>query len=100
MLSNRRLNTPDGRQLYQYRITDTEFSELEFSLRQYISTGQTRLNLSVLAKRIMFSFLFVLYGAEWWRRRYDGSGFTWEGIMRVVSARIPTGGIKHKEANA
>ncbi|HEX8249135.1 MAG TPA: hypothetical protein VF599_13240 [Pyrinomonadaceae bacterium] len=48
----------------------------------------------------MFSFLFVLYGAEWWRRRYDGSGFTWEGIMRVVSARIPTGGIKHKEANA
>lgn len=86
MLSRRELNSPDGRQLYKYRITNEEFAELERILRQYVTLGQSYLRLSGLAKRPMFSGLFVLYGAEWWRRRYDGSGFTWEGILRDLGA--------------
>ena len=86
MLKKRDLDKPDGRQLYQYRITAAEFGELEFFLKQYISVGQSYLGLSGLAKRSRFPILFVLYGAEWWRRRYDGSGYSWEGILRDIGA--------------
>lgn len=86
MLSRRELSGPDGRQLYKYRITNDEFAELENILRQYVTLGQSYLGLSGLAKRPIFSGLFVIYGAEWWRRRYDGSGFTWEGILRALGA--------------
>lgn len=86
MLSRHELSKPDGRQLYKYRITNAEFDDLESFLRQYVTVGQSYLGLSGLAKRSMFPGLFVLYGAEWWRRRYDGSGFTWEGILRDLGA--------------
>jgi hypothetical protein len=33
-----------------------------------------------------FPGLFVLYAAEWWRRRYDGSGWSWEPIMANLGA--------------
>lgn len=85
-LSKRGLTQPDGRHLYQYRITNTEFSELESALRNYLAVGQSQLNLADISIRPMFSRLFVMYGAEWWRRRYDGSGFTWEGILRDLGA--------------
>lgn len=86
ILSKRGLTQPDGRHLYQYRITDSEFTELESSLRHYLAVGQSQLNLADIAIRPMFSRLFVMYGAEWWRRRYDGTGFTWEGILRDLGA--------------
>ena len=84
---DRGIRHTDGRHLYQYRITSSEFSELEEALRHYISIGQSCVNLGDLAKRPIFTMLFVLYGAEWWRRRYDGSGFTWEGILRDLGAK-------------
>ena len=86
MLAKRELDKPDGRHLYQYRLTATEFGELEIFLKQYVSVGQSYLGLSGLAKRSRFPSLFVLYGAEWWRRRYDGSGYSWEGILHDIGA--------------
>lgn len=82
------LTKPDGRPLYQYRVSAAEFSELESLLRHYISIGQAQLNLHLcdLAKRPAFARSFVLYGAEWWRRRYDGSGFDWKPILRDLGA--------------
>lgn len=82
------LNKPDGRPLYQYRITVAQFGELESLLRHYISVGQAQLNLHLyeLAKYPAFARSFVLYGAEWWHRRYDGSGYSWEGILRDIGA--------------
>lgn len=88
MLLKRDLLEPDGRQLYQYRITDAEFSDLEQFLQRYISIGQTHLGFARLAKRPLFPVLFVLYGAEWWRRRYDGSGFSWEPILSDLGANF------------
>lgn len=88
MLSKRDLRQPDGRNLYQYRVTDTEFNDLEFFLRNYVEVGQSYIGFSQLAKRPWFPVLFVLYGAEWWRRRYDGSGFSWEPILRDLGANF------------
>lgn len=68
MLSKRDLRQPDGRNLYQYRITDVEFDDLEMFLRNYVQVGQTYIGFSKLAKHPWFPVLFVLYGAEWWRR--------------------------------
>lgn len=87
ILTRHGLKSTDGRHLYQYRITNTEFAELEEALRYYLLVGQVKYDLGELSKRSIFPMLFVLYGAEWWRRRYDGSGFTWEGILRDLGAK-------------
>ena len=86
MLSKRQLSEPDGRHLYQYRISGDEFYLLDTILRGYVEVGQFHLGFSGLVKRPNFPPLFVLYGAEWWCRRYDGSGFSWEGILRDLGA--------------
>jgi hypothetical protein len=33
-----------------------------------------------------FPALFVLYSAEWWRRNYDGTGFSWDPILNTIGA--------------
>lgn len=86
MLAKRGLEKADGRNIYQYRISDEEFRDLEEFLRAYIALGQSHLGFAWLAKRPAFPRLFVLYGAEWWRRRYDGSGFSWDGILSDLNA--------------
>lgn len=88
LLTRHELNAPDGRQIYQYRITNDEFTELEHLLRQYVAFGQEHLGFAGIARRQMFPQMFVLYCAEWWRRRYDGSGFSWEPILRDLRANF------------
>jgi hypothetical protein len=96
LLSRHDLDAPDGRQIYQYRITNDEFAELEDLLRYYVAVGQQHRGFAQIAKRRVFSQMFVLYCAEWWRRRYDGSGFSWEPIC----GQIPANGINHSAAIA
>lgn len=80
LLIQRELSRPDGRALYLYRLTDDEFNALERLLRE----ASSRLELTKIARLPGFSDLFVLYASEWWRRRYDGSGFAWEPILRAL----------------
>ncbi len=83
ILNRRGLLEPDGRALYGYRISDTEFESLERDLRnQYslVSFGPTKVSEAAA---------FCLYGAEWWRRNYDSGAWSWEAIFRA--ARIPEG---------
>lgn len=70
---------PDGRELYKYRITDKEFEDLEETLRPGVT--QFRLNFGLVVRLGGFSPLFVMYCAEWWRRRYDGSRFASDPIL-------------------
>jgi len=80
LLERRGLQHPDGRSLYQYRLGTDEFNALEALLQKWLGTlGQ--LELSDLIRLTGFPQLFVLYASEWWRRRYDGSGFRWEPIL-------------------
>lgn len=80
------LTTPDGRALYLYRLTEDDFSDLEGLLRHWLSQLLPRYGLARVAGLSGFAELFVLYAAEWWRRRYDGSGFSWEPILHDLGA--------------
>lgn len=81
LLSHRQLVQPDGRKLYQYRLTESEFDALEKLLRNL-----PQLELSQISRIKGFSDLFVLYAAEWWRRRFDGSHWSWDPILRDIGA--------------
>ncbi|WP_267926095.1 hypothetical protein [Desulfolithobacter dissulfuricans] len=80
------LSRPDGRELFRYRMTEQEFGDLEKSLQSWLASLSGFDNLARLADVPLFYKLFVLYGAEWWRRRYDGSGFSWEPILHDLRA--------------
>lgn len=85
-LETRGLDQPDGRQLFQYRLSDNEFGLLEDFLRSKIATLLLNNTLQYVGSRPGFPDLFVMFGAEWWRRRYDGSGFSWEPILSDLNA--------------
>lgn len=87
LLDKHSLAVPDGRSLYAYRLTEEDFETLQTSLRSkldgYLKSG----TLSALVNsNAIFCALFVLYAAEWWRRRYDGSKWSWEPILADLGA--------------
>jgi hypothetical protein len=86
LLRQRGILQPDGRPLYLYRVSEREFSDLENLLKEWLAKLSARHGLARIAEISGFSALFVLYAAEWWRRRYDGSGFSWEPILYDLGA--------------
>lgn len=75
------LEIADGRPLYKYRLSNKEFEALEQFLRNWIADYRQHNKSGEFASHSGFSDLFVLYCAEWWRRRYAGEGFKWEPIF-------------------
>lgn len=91
LLEQHALPYPDQRPLYRYRLIDEQFSALESLLREKIRGHLSVAELGEAACNVNgFPALFVLYASEWWRRRYDGTGWSWEPIMRALGA--PTDG--------
>ena len=82
LLHRRGLPSPNGQALYEYRLTEEEFHKLEEVLGNWLGKLIGRFQLGQVLQLTGFSALFVLYASEWWRRRYDGSGFSWEPILR------------------
>lgn len=86
-LESRGLQSSTGMPLYSYRTTTSEFDNLEETLKDRLKTYLAFATLGDVARQIsFFPALFVLYAAEWWRRRYDGSGFSWDPIMEELGA--------------
>lgn len=77
-LKSRQLERPDGRWLYAYQATEPEFQQLVDALRARL-LGRRPYD----ARRGSFAFdaAFVLYAAEWWRRNFSGSHWTWAPIL-------------------
>lgn len=87
LLHDRGLRAPDGRPLYDYRLEDAEFASLESLLRERLSQYQPLASLGTIGGNVTgFPALFVLYAAEWWRQRYDGTGWSWEPIVSDLGA--------------
>jgi len=86
LLANRGLERPDHRALFQYRVTELEFIELESLLREWLGKLLTRFDLGQITHLTGFSSLFVLYAAEWWRRRFDGAHWSWDPILHDLNA--------------
>ena len=74
------LEKPDGRPLYQYRVTSTEFDELQKLIKA---------NTSYINSNRQLKAIIVFYAAEWWRRHYEGK-WRWEDIFNSVSLDINT----------
>lgn len=85
-LASRGLEQPDRRALFQYRVTEAEFIELENLLRKWLGLLLKRFELGKITSLSGFSALFVLYAAEWWRRRFDGSHWSWDPILKDLNA--------------
>ncbi len=69
----------DKARLYQYRITDECYHELQAHLiahRKQLSDIQQ-------ARRHGLDKAFVLYAAEWWRREYDGD-WGWQQLLSSI----------------
>lgn len=78
------LSAPDGRPLYVYRLNEGQFHSLEETLKDQLQRFSSA---GALAhSNLSFGALFVLYAAEWWRRRYDGSRWSWEPILADLSS--------------
>ena len=85
-LASRDLQYADRRALHQYRLSDAEFADLEQLLRKWLGLLQDRFGLSALPQLSGFSALFVLFAAEWWRRRFDGGHWSWDPILNAIGA--------------
>ena len=77
-LHHRGLDGPDGRALYAYRCTATEFDSLAEVLSH--STPDGTINATTRA--------FVFYAAEWWQRQYDGHHWAWEPLLASIKWHI------------
>ena len=70
------LPTPNGRWLYQYRLGDAAFAELQAQLKG-IS------DLDALGRGYRPG-LFVLWASEWFRRCYRGGGQRWDDLATAL----------------
>ena len=68
LFSKHDLEKADGRALYKYRTSETEFAALKRVLKTH-------------AEHRLWNKLFVLYAAEWWRRYFDGGHWAWQPIF-------------------
>jgi hypothetical protein len=81
------LDRPTGEALYSYRFTDDEFTSLEALLRETLAARLSGHSLGQVAAAVPgYAPLFVCYASEWWRRNYDGSGWTWDPIVTALGA--------------
>lgn len=81
-LLKRDLERPTGGPLYSYRMTSSEFDDLAQILKDRLAIYLDMASLGDVARHIpFFPALFVLYASEWWHRRYDGSGWSWDPII-------------------
>ena len=97
LLQRHGLDRPDGRPLYQYRLSDQEFSDLSALLKPGAQPGGNNM-IEMLGWDAAFFIMtempgwdaaFVIYGAEWWRRFYSGQ-WCWKGVFDSI-------GINHQK---
>lgn len=87
LLEQHAIPFPDQRPLYRYRLSGDQFGALESLLKEKIRGYLSHVQLGDVACNVTgFPGLFVLYASEWWRRHYDGSGWSWEPILRALGA--------------
>lgn len=78
LLQRHGLEKPDGRPLYQYRLSDQEFSELTSLLKLSAQLGAEN-----ITRMLSWDAAFVMYCAEWWRRYYTGQ-WGWDGVFDSI----------------
>lgn len=68
--------------LYKLRATSDEFDALSFVLNDFVEEKAPFMSVNSVIERFpLFNKLFVLYAAEWWKRKYSGGHWTWKHII-------------------
>ena len=75
----RDLEKPDNRPLYAYAMETSEFENLAALL-----PGCHKHTRSSHPFVLGSEWLFVIYAAEWWRRKYEGGAWKWEDVFRSI----------------
>lgn len=75
----RELAAPDGRALFAYQMSKEEFEDLNCLLSTCMASRGNKVGFANNTGRA-----FVLYGAEWWRRNFDGGPWRWDLITRSI----------------
>lgn len=90
-LAARGLSEPDGRSLFEYHITPNEYEKLQNVLKTVYDffLKKTGRPLSAAVQFDFFPEYFILYAAEWWRKNYAGTGFSWEPLLASIGAVTP-----------
>jgi hypothetical protein len=70
---------PDGRPLFAYQMSKAEFDDLGRFLSSCMESRAGRVGFAHQTSRV-----FVLYGAEWWRRNFNGGQWKWELITNSI----------------
>lgn len=83
VLSARRLNRADGRPLYCYRLTITEWERLRRHLQQLTRTK------AIEHADERDAGAFAIYAAEWFRREFEGGAYRWEELLKSIGGLTP-----------
>jgi hypothetical protein len=70
----------DGRPLFRYGISEEAFHELKVRLRERRAAFTAAPSRDLAGQ-------FVLWAAEWFRRRYAGTGLSWDELNAELGAR-------------
>lgn len=81
-LSQRNLVRPDGRMLFAYDLSQADFQSLEQLIRESCRSAGGFIYL--VSQQNVFSRLFVLYAAEWWKHNYAGGAWDWSPIVESL----------------
>ena len=81
-LTQRDLVRPDGRMLFAYDLSQAEFQILEELIKDSCRSAGGFIHLVSLPN--VFSPLFVLYAAEWWKHNYAGGVWDWSPIVESL----------------
>ncbi len=68
----------DGRPLYKYRLTGSEYQELRDIL---VARSSGPESLDDLLSEFGFRILFVFFATEWYKREYNGGPWCWDDIF-------------------
>lgn len=80
-LTSRHTAAPDGQPLYRYRLSESDFKTLKTSLKTIALFG-----IANITEVSGWNAAFVIYAAEWWRREYDGSSWSWKKVFSSFGA--------------
>ena len=85
-LAKNGLERPDGRWLFAYNQSRTDFDQLKQLLIELCAEAGS---FSMLIRRKKaFSALFVFYAAEWWKNDYSGGAWDWSPIVESLGGDL------------
>lgn len=73
ILKRNNLKSHDGRPLWKYDITDSEYEELKIAIKENLFEGYSN------------GINSVLFASQWWKREYSGGSWKWNELLKTLN---------------